>query len=156
MVEQTEPVIVVGVDGSNHSKEALRWAAGQARGVGGRVLAVMSWDWSRNPFDFGPGLADGSGDAEAELVGAEEKARQKLKETITDALGADPGVVVRQRVVRGAPAQVLVDASKGASLTVVGTRGYGGFKGALLGSVSQQVVQYAASTVVVVRDNGDG
>ncbi|MFD7031590.1 universal stress protein [Streptomyces sp. NPDC059917] len=156
MVEQTEPVIVVGVDGSNHSKEALRWAAGQAAAVGGRVLAVMSWDWSRNPFDFGPGGADGSGNAEAELIGAEEKARQKLKETIADALGADSGVAIRQRVVRGAPAQVLVDASKDASLTVVGTRGYGGFKGALLGSVSQQVVQYAASTVVVVRDNGDG
>lgn len=45
-----------------------------------------------------------------------------------------------------------MEASREAELTVVGTRGYGGIKGALLGSVSQQVVQYATSTVVVVRD----
>ncbi len=60
-----------------------------------------------------------------------------------------------RRVEQGSPAQVLVDASKEADLTVVGTRGYGGFKGALLGSVSQQVVQYSAGTVVIVREGAD-
>lgn len=58
MSQATEPLIVVGVDGSNHSKEALRWAVRQATLVGGRVRAVMSWEWSTNPFSLG-GPADG-------------------------------------------------------------------------------------------------
>ncbi|MFD9333095.1 universal stress protein [Streptomyces sp. NPDC060028] len=146
MSDPIEPLIVVGVDGSNHSKQALRWAVGQAKAIGGRVHAVMSWEWNTNPFGVSPTVQD-------ELVGAEEAARQKLSDTVTEAVGASPGVPVFRRVEQGAPAQVLVDASKEAELTVVGTRGYGGIKGALLGSVSQQVVQYAAGTVVVVREN---
>lgn len=144
--ESIEPLIVVGVDGSNHSKEALRWAVAQAKAIGGRVHAVMSWEWNTNPFAMGPGVQE-------DLVTAEEAARQKLADTVAESVGASPGVPVFRRVEQGTPAQVLVDASKEADLTVVGTRGYGGFKGALLGSVSQQVVQYAAGTVVVVREN---
>ncbi|MEV6953790.1 universal stress protein [Streptomyces sp. NPDC051183] len=146
MTDPIEPLIVVGVDGSNHSRQALRWAVDQARAIGGRVHAVMSWEWNTNPFGVSPTVQD-------ELVGAEEAARQKLADTVAESIGNSPGVPVFRRVEQGAPAQVLVDASKEAELTVVGTRGYGGIKGALLGSVSQQVVQYAASTVVVVREN---
>ncbi|WP_406365679.1 universal stress protein [Streptomyces sp. NBC_01546] len=147
-----EPLIVVGVDGSNHSKEALRWAVEQARMVGGRVHAVMAWEWNRNPFAIGSAAAQL---AEDEVVTAEEAARRKLADTVATTVGTSPGVPVFRRVEQGSPAQVLVDAAKEADLTVVGTRGYGGFKGALLGSVSQQVVQYAASTVVVVREGAD-
>ncbi|MBT2541132.1 universal stress protein [Streptomyces sp. ISL-44] len=147
-----EPLIVVGVDGSNHSKEALRWAVEQARMVGGRVHAVMAWEWNRNPFAIGSAAAQV---AEDEVVTAEEAARRKLADTVATTVGTSPGVPVFRRVEQGSPAQVLVDAAKEADLTVVGTRGYGGFKGALLGSVSQQVVQYAASTVVVVREGAD-
>ncbi|MBZ9599215.1 universal stress protein [Streptomyces erythrochromogenes] len=145
-----EPLIVVGVDGSRHSVEAVRWAVQQARLMGGRVHAVMAWDWNRNPFALGMAEAQF---AEQEAVTAEEAARRKLADTVTAAVGASPGVPVFRRVEQGSPAQVLVDASKEADLTVVGTRGYGGFKGALLGSVSQQVVQYSAGTVVLVREN---
>ncbi|MCX5193040.1 universal stress protein [Streptomyces sp. NBC_00249] len=145
MSELVEPLIVVGVDGSNHSKEALRWAVAQAKATGGRVHAVMSWEWNTNPFAVGTG-------GEEELVTAETAARRKLSDTVAEAVGTSPGVPVFRRVEQGSPGQVLVEASQEAELTVVGTRGYGGIKGALLGSVSQQVVQYAASTVVVVRD----
>ncbi|MCX4524577.1 universal stress protein [Streptomyces sp. NBC_01551] len=148
MSEPIEPLIVVGVDGSNHSKEALRWAVAQAKAIGGRVHAVMSWDWNTNPFAVGTA-------APQELVNAEAAARQKLADTVATAVGTSPGVPVFRRVEQGSAAQVLVDASKEADLTVIGTRGYGGFKGALLGSVSQQVVQYATSTVVVVREGAD-
>ncbi|MET9572797.1 universal stress protein [Streptomyces virginiae] len=148
-----EPLIVVGVDGSAHSKEAVRWAVEQARSVGGRVHAVMAWEWNRNPFAIGMAEAQF---AEQEAVTAEETARRKLSDTVTAAVGASAGVPVFRRVEQGPPAQVLVDASKEADLMVVGTRGYGGFKGALLGSVSQQVVQYSVSTVVVVRESEAG
>ncbi|MFF3209675.1 universal stress protein [Streptomyces sp. NPDC002886] len=147
MSQNTEPLIVVGVDGSNHSKQALRWGVAQAKAIGGRVHAVMSWDWNTNPFGISPA-------EQTELVHAEDAARQKLADTVAEAVGTSPGVPVFRRVEQGSPAQVLVEASKEAALTVVGTRGYGGIKGALLGSVSQQVVQYAASTVVVVREDG--
>ncbi|MER5776355.1 universal stress protein [Streptomyces sp. NPDC002039] len=149
MSETAEPLIVVGVDGSNHSKEALRWAVAQAKAIGGRVHAVMSWDWNTNPFVVGP-------TSQEDLVGVEEAARLKLADTVAEAVGTSPGVPVFRRVEKGAPAKVLVEASREAELTVVGTRGYGGFRGALLGSVSQQVVQYARSTVVVVRDENEG
>ncbi|MFJ7271882.1 universal stress protein [Streptomyces sp. NPDC099050] len=147
MSQNTEPLIVVGVDGSNHSKQALRWGVAQAKAIGGRVHAVMSWEWNTNPFGVSPA-------EQTELVHAEDAARQKLADTVAEAVGTSPGVPVFRRVEQGSPARVLVEASKEAALTVVGTRGYGGIKGALLGSVSQQVVQYAASTVVVVREDG--
>ncbi|APU43195.1 MULTISPECIES: universal stress protein [unclassified Streptomyces] len=147
-----EPLIVVGVDGSGHSRRAVRWAVEQARLIGGRVHAVMAWDWNRNPFALGMAEAQF---AEQVASTAEEAARRKLADTVTAAVGASPGVPVFRRVEQGPPAQILVDASKEAELMVVGTRGYGGFKGALLGSVSQQVVQYAACTVVVVRESRD-
>ncbi|MFD9407640.1 universal stress protein [Streptomyces sp. NPDC059989] len=147
-----EPLIVVGVDGSNHSKEALRWGVEQARMMGGRVHAVMAWEWNTNPFAIGMGSAQTD---ESAAVTAEEAARRKLADTVAATVGTSPGVPVFRRVEQGSPAQVLVDASKEADLTVVGTRGYGGFKGALLGSVSQQVVQYSVSSVVVVREGED-
>ncbi|WP_308345405.1 universal stress protein [Streptomyces sp. ISL-94] len=154
MSEHTiEPLIVVGVDGSNHSKEALRWGVAQAKMTGGRVHAVMAWEWNTHPFAIGRGTGDG---AESEAVTAEKTARRKLADTVAAAVGTSPGVPVFRRVEQGSPAQVLVDASKEADLTVVGTRGYGGFKGALLGSVSQQVVQYSTSSVVVVREDEEG
>lgn len=130
MSETIEPLIVVGVDGSNHSKEALRWAVAQAKAIGGRVHAVMSWEWNTNPFALGPGTgADAGAGAPGDPVGAEETARQKLADTVASAVGTSPGVPLFRRVEQGSPAQVLVDASKEADLTVVGTRGYGGFKG---------------------------
>ncbi|WP_030194259.1 universal stress protein [Streptomyces sp. NRRL S-87] len=153
MTERTEPVIVVGMDGSSHSKEALRWAVEQAKAVGGRVEAVLSWQWSRNPFDVTATALD---EEDTELLTAEEAARRELAEAVGDAVGAEPGAPVSKRVVQGVPARVLVDASEKADLMVVGTRGYGGFKAAMLGSVSQQVVQHAKCSVVVVRPPAGG
>ncbi|MEU8482636.1 MULTISPECIES: universal stress protein [unclassified Streptomyces] len=152
MSQATEPLIVVGVDGSKHSKDALRWAVRQATLVGGRVHAVMSWEWSTNPFSLS-GPADGDTAAGGrELLSPEETSRAKLIHIVTETVGENPPVPVHSRVMQGHAAKVLVEASGAAELLVVGTRGYGGFKGAMLGSVSQQVTQYAHCSVVVVRD----
>ncbi|MFI9773314.1 universal stress protein [Streptomyces sp. NPDC051956] len=154
MSQATEPLIVVGVDGSKHSKEALRWAVRQATLVGGRVHAVMSWEWSTNPFSLGP--ADGATVAGGrELRSPEETSRVRLIDVVTETVGESPPVPVHSRMVHGPAAKVLVEASEAAELLVVGTRGYGGFKGALLGSVSQQVTQHAHCSVVVVRHKSD-
>ncbi|MER5883324.1 universal stress protein [Streptomyces sp. NPDC001941] len=149
MSERREPLVMVGVDGSQNSKDALRWAVAHAAAVSGRVHAVMCWEWSRNPFNMGTtGTASG-------MVTPEELAREKLDEILRETLGDTPPVRVNARVEQGAPAHVLVELSDDAETVVVGTRGYGGFKNALLGSVSTQVVQYARCTVVVVRAEGD-
>ena len=72
----------------------------------------------------------------------------------TDRLRPAPSAdadAVSQRVVMGHPAQVLLDAAAEAALLVVGSRGRGGFRGMLLGSVSRQVIARAACPVVVIR-----
>ena len=134
--------IVVGVDGSPSSEEALRWAIGQARLTGQPVDAVTSWSI---PVSFG--------EAAGALMGIDWKGEdtRTLENTVVKAVDPPDADRVSQRAVMGHPAQVLLDAAADASLLVVGSRGLGGFTGMLLGSVSQNVVARAACPVVVVR-----
>ena len=74
-----------------------------------------------------------------------------LQKTVSEVLGDSPSVTVDARVAEGNAAKVLIDLSGSADLLVVGSRGYGGFTGLLLGSVSQQVVAHAQCSVVVAR-----
>jgi nucleotide-binding universal stress UspA family protein len=136
--------IVVGVDGSSCSEEALRWAIGQARLTGQPIEAVTSWSI---PIDLGVGGKGG-------LVGFDWKglATSMLADAVARAVDPSDADRVSQRVVAGHPAKVLVDASGDAALLVVGNRGRGGFTGMLLGSVSQHVIARAACPVVVVRE----
>ncbi|MGY1704831.1 universal stress protein [Geodermatophilus sp. SYSU D00697] len=138
--QQAAGRIVVGVDGSASSEDALRWAVEQARLTGQQVHAVCSWEL---PMSYdGPltGDLDLSGDAAA-----------LLEKTVGNALdAADAAGVVRQ-VQQGHPARVLIDAGRDADLLVVGSRGHGRLPGLLLGSVSQHVTARASCPVVVVR-----
>jgi nucleotide-binding universal stress UspA family protein len=136
--------IVVGVDGSYCSEEALRWALGQAQLTGQPVEAVISWSI---PVTYG-GMG-GSGAVAA--LDWEGDATSTLKDTVAKAVDSPGADRVSQRVVAGHPAQVLLDAVADADLLVVGSRGLGGFKGMLLGSVSQEVVSRAPCPVVVIR-----
>jgi nucleotide-binding universal stress UspA family protein len=86
------------------------------------------------------------------VVDFEEVAKQTLQEAVAQAAGPSTGVEIRTHVVRGQPAEVLLNAAKDADLLVVGSRGRGGFKGLLLGSVSTQCVHHASCPVVVVRN----
>lgn len=148
MSDKPEPRIVVGVDCSPASREALRWAVEQARLTGSQVHAVMAWDWP-SPFSVAGEVLNENG----KPLTVEQTAARRLEEAVEDAVGTEPeGVTVRRRVMQGAPVDVLVEVSEGATLLVVGSRGYGGFKGALLGSVSQHVTQYAHCSVLVVRE----
>ena len=138
--------IVAGVDGSPSSKIALRWAIGQAELTGGTVDAVLAWHYPVPTGGYGwapTGMAT-SFDFKA-------NAEQVLAEAITPACGLGSNVPVRARVVEGNAARVLLDASDGADLLVVGSRGHGGFTEALLGSVSQHCVHHAHCPVVVIR-----
>ncbi|MYW18676.1 universal stress protein [Streptomyces sp. SID161] len=138
----SEPRVVVGVDGSQSSYEALRWAVRYAGLVGGAVEAVAVWEL--------PGLYGWSGPA-VDMDVDEEETRQKMSQELADVLGAEAAGSVRSHVVHGNAADVLLRAAEGAEVLVVGSRGRGGFARALLGSVSQHVSQHASCPVVIVR-----
>ncbi|MEU6173741.1 universal stress protein [Streptantibioticus parmotrematis] len=151
MASDREPErIVVGVDGSATSKDALRWAVRQARLTGSVVEAVTAWDYPQFYGSMGwmPAATD---------LGLEEAAGKALG-TAVEEVGAGypdgPGVEIRTTVGYGVPATVLLEAAKGAALLVVGNRGHGGFTEALLGSVGQHCVQHAECPVVVIRERG--
>ncbi|MFP5377028.1 MAG: universal stress protein [Acidimicrobiia bacterium] len=136
--------IVVGVDGSDPSVEALRWALDEAAVHGASVEAIHAWQY--------PYVADVTGMAAYPLDRreVEEAARTTLARAV-EAAGPPPaGVAVEQVLAPGGAAGVLVDAARDADLLVVGTRGHGGFSGLLLGSVSQQCTHHAPCPVVVV------
>jgi nucleotide-binding universal stress UspA family protein len=139
------PRIVAGVDGSPSSLAALRWAVRQAQRTGGTVDAVIAWQFpATGNFGWAPVAA--IDDLDFESI---------AKHTLDQAIGGlgelAAGVPVRPLVAQGLPAQVLLDASDGADLLVVGSRGHGGFAEALLGSVSQHLVHHASCPVVVMR-----
>jgi nucleotide-binding universal stress UspA family protein len=135
--------IVVGVDGSPSSAQALRWAVGQARRTGAEVHAVAAWS-PPTAYAWGPGLPDDTNWAEDCASG--------LEQSIKEALDPEDADRVQRTVVQGHPAVALLDEAAGAELLVVGCRGHGGFTGMLLGSVSQHVVAHAPCPVLVVHD----
>jgi nucleotide-binding universal stress UspA family protein len=142
MAAQATGRIVVGIDGSEASTDALRWATHQAELTGSPLEVIMTWEWPASlgwsipiPDDYDP----------------ETDVRQVLDAAIDLALAAHPGVTVDRRVVNGHPARVLVDASKGADLLVIGSRGHGEFAGMLLGSVSEYCTTKAHCPVLVHR-----
>ena len=133
--------VIVGVDGSESAKEALRWAAEYAAALGSPLEALTVWDM---PITFG-------WVASLEEDDPEKGALHALEALVRDVLGDSASVTTK--VERGHPAFVLVEASQRAGLLVVGSRGRGGFSGMLIGSVSQYCVQHASCPVVVFREH---
>ncbi|TVT28363.1 universal stress protein [Amycolatopsis rhizosphaerae] len=141
MPEALTRTIVAGVDGSQGSVEALRWAVREARLSGATVRAITAWEV---PATFGY-IPSGQG------VDWAGEARKALDNAIERATDRDESAPVAGAVVRGHAADVLIEASRTADLLVVGSRGHGSAVGLLLGSVSQHCVQHAECPVVVVR-----
>lgn len=138
--------IVVGVDGSDCSDAALRWASENAQEHGAELVVVTVW--REPPPQVAPPYGSYPWGVETH---AEENAQKLQDAALVRVLGGEPEVKVTTQVTEGNAAKVLVDASRDADLLVVGTRGHGGFAGLLLGSVSQQVAAHAACTVAIVR-----
>ncbi|MFJ8131416.1 universal stress protein [Streptomyces hydrogenans] len=135
--------IVVGVDGSEPSLKALKWAAAQAALTGDTLHAVISWEYPASWATLMPGVPP--------EFDPERLAKQILDQSLDEALTPAEAAAVTRTVVGGNAAQALIDQAEGAELLVVGDRGYSGFKAAVLGSVSSQVTQHAPCPVVVVR-----
>ena len=142
---EIEQRIVVGVDGSDSSKAALRWAIRQAKLTGASVDAVTAWR-----YPAGYGWAPDGGDIDFEGDG-----KRVLSEALGEVSGLEPEVPVRPVVAEGHAADVLLRTARGAALLVVGSRGHGGFTSALIGSVSLYCVLHAHCPVLVLHDGHD-
>jgi nucleotide-binding universal stress UspA family protein len=133
--------IVVGVDGSHPSQQALRWGAHLAAAFGAGLDAVTSWDY---PAGYGWGSIPSDWDPAEDM-------QKVLDQTIQDVFGDQPPAGLRRLVREGGAARVLLDASQGAIMLIVGSRGHGGFAGLLLGSVSANVAEHATCPVLVIH-----
>jgi nucleotide-binding universal stress UspA family protein len=138
----TGGVIVVGVDGSEASRDAVGWALGQAVLTGASLRVVASWRWPNYLTRIPPGV-DPAGDT-----------AQTLDETVEAALAATEGVQqveISRRVVEGPAGPALLTQAEDAQLLVVGAKGRAAFPGMLLGSVAEYCVRHGNCPVVVVR-----
>ena len=140
--------IVVGVDGSAGAKAALAWAYEQVRRIqGARILAVSTW---MSPVPAASPWFAGY-DVPIDLT---ESTKARLDAIVHEVRAGRDGVEMQQRVVCGSAVAVLLDEGAKGDLLVVGSRGLGGFKGLLLGSVSHQLVTHAPCPTVVVPMSG--
>jgi nucleotide-binding universal stress UspA family protein len=139
--------IVVGVDGSEASGAALSWALGEARIRQATVQAVYAW---HHPFE---GAASGTPTL-AVSEDPESWARDALDKAVAKVGGDAADVPIVRQMEYGSATQALLDASKGAALLVVGSRGRRRVTGLLLGSVGQGLVARASCPVVVVHSHG--
>jgi nucleotide-binding universal stress UspA family protein len=134
--------VVVGIDGSDASLEALEWAAHQAELTKAKLEIVMTWDW---PMTYGWAVPIPEG------YDPEEDVRKALEQVEADVRVKHPDIETASRVLQGHPAPILVEESKGADLLVVGSRGHGEFVGMVIGSVSEYCATNAHCPVLVHR-----
>jgi nucleotide-binding universal stress UspA family protein len=132
--------VVVGLDGSAPSLDALDWAGSFAESAGARIELVTAWSWPSS-YGWAVPLPEGYSPAsDAERVLSEARVRL---------LERHPGLEVTTAALEGHPAQVLVERSDGAALLVVGSRGHGQFAGMVIGSVSEHCAAHAHCPVLV-------
>ena len=138
--------IVVGIDGSSCSRAALRFASREAELRKEPLRAVCVWHTPTAAY-AGGGFIPELGE-ETYRSGARKMAEDELAEV----LGANGEVTHGVELREGNAAEALIEASRDASMLVVGSRGRGGFTKLLLGSVSQQCAGHARCPVVIVRE----
>ena len=135
----TDGAIVVGVDGSDGSRDALRWAAGQAQLTGAPLRVVAAWRWPNYVTRIPPGA-----DLQAETTGV-------LRELVEPLRAEFPGLEISEHVLQGPAGPALLTQAAGAALLVVGAQGRAAFPGMLVGSVAEYCVRHGPCPVVVVR-----
>jgi nucleotide-binding universal stress UspA family protein len=138
------PPVVVGVDDEEHSVPALDWAFAEASARNAPLLALHAWWWDE------PSPLSSANDLQEEWQLVAESQRVLMSEMVAGRREKYPDVEVRIELTRGDTTAVLEQASDDAQLLVVGTRGWGGFGGLLVGSVRARALHHSRCPVVVV------
>jgi nucleotide-binding universal stress UspA family protein len=139
--------IVVGVDGSEASKDALRWAVEDARARGAEVVALHAYEVVVPVTDAVPTAPV---DLFALTAETHDDAEQFVTKVVEEVVGNAVSVDVAPIAVEDSPAKALLDAARDADLLVVGSHGHG-LSSLFLGSVSLECAQHAACPVVIFR-----
>jgi len=145
--------IVVGLDGSSGSQQALGWAARLGARIDARVQPVLAWEYpalALLPFPAGVPVPP----QEAMQADAEVRA-QGLVDSIGDAEDVDDVDITEPLVRQGSAGRVLCESAESADLLVLGSRGLGAVKGVLLGSVSAHCASAAPCPVALIPDLDD-
>lgn len=140
--------IVVGHDGSGYADHAVAVALELAEQLHAPVVLVRAWS-----IDTAPRPANWEFGYVSSIEEYADAVRTELGEAVMAEVAKHPGVKVEYRAIYASPLKSLIDASRGARMLVVGSRGRGGLSGMLLGSVSEQCVRHAKCPVLVVRPN---
>jgi nucleotide-binding universal stress UspA family protein len=135
--------IVVGIDGSEGSKKALRWAIAEAQLRSAAIEVIHVWNFSPLVDPIG-GIAYVPMD---DLLESAQAVAANTVKSVADILG---DTHITTTVKQGSASQALLKAAEDAGLLVVGRRGHGGFIGLLIGSTAEQVAHHAPCPVVVV------
>ena len=147
--------IVVGVDGSEGSRRALLWAAEEAtlRAVPLEVIHTYEHHLAWQGYGADESMSAAAVEAMRQEIESAGREASRNAQAIVDRMveGLEGPEVTATAVESSHPAQALVAHSKGADLLVVGSRGRGGFKSLMLGSVSQQCAHHAECPVVIIR-----
>jgi nucleotide-binding universal stress UspA family protein len=139
--------IIVGVDGSGHSQQALEWAMNEAA-TRQAALTVLTVDpVALSPWTGAPIRSEADEPAREH---AEQAAKQAANEAASRLIDEARPTSVAVRAVSGNAAEELINASRDADLVVVGSRGAGGFSRLMMGSVSSQVAHHAHCPVVII------
>jgi nucleotide-binding universal stress UspA family protein len=138
--------VVVGDDGSEGAARAVRFGLEEARRRGTALHVIRAWSImsTSRPMDVPAGFAASLAEYEA-AAASEEAAR------VEHLIGTDVDVPVEVHCVHSPAAQALIVASETADVIVVGSRGLGGFRSLVLGSVAEQCIRHASGPVIVVR-----
>jgi nucleotide-binding universal stress UspA family protein len=143
--------VVVGVDGSTGSSEAVQYAAGVAANSGAVLIVAAAYQSSASQVwaETTGGLESGGAATFDSLVRTDAEA--KTAKAVKLALELHPELKVQERVIDARAVDAIVATAKGCGLLVLGSRGHGGFAGLMLGSVSHQLIHSAPCPVAVVR-----
>ncbi|MDN3029187.1 universal stress protein [Streptomyces sp. S.PB5] len=149
MTQHADDTIVVGVDGSEASLAALRWAERQARALEAQVVAVHAWEPAAARFaPYAPAV--GRPTAEEQR----EQAAELLAATVRKAFGARSGSAVRAVVAEGPPAGVLLRHARDALLLALGRKAHGQWEAPAIGTVGRECLRHATVPVVTVPAAG--
>jgi nucleotide-binding universal stress UspA family protein len=134
--------LVVGIDGSESSKNALRWAVKLSPAISETIDVFVIWEYPAM-LGWEGGIPD--------WLRPDEDAKKVLDATLKSVFGEVLPKGLVGRIHQGHAASVLLEASKSAAMLVVGSRGHGGFSNLLLGSVSSACAEHAVSPVLIVH-----